>query len=434
MSKITLSSKLASSIRDTINLSSGIEHGFFATVSGKGNAYKIETLILPEPGDWLVQAPSQLKPSTSYAMRAVDAASEEKNGLLFVHTHPDPLHPPQLSSIDEYSLKKLGGLVVDILEEDFLVGIISQQGWYVAKMQSNTFVEVNTVAEINDGYKLLSATKQTNSEELDDRQTRSLGPVNKIIRTLTVAVIGSGGLGSSVSEQLVRMGVNKLILVDNDVIDTPSNLRRIYGTRIDDFSSALPKLKVEVVGTYLRSLGLGTQVEILPGDITNKEILTKVLEADIVFCATDTHSSRAALNNLPYKYNTPVIDMGIRVASNTAGIAGFFSAIRILTPTSACFLCREVVDSERVRLENLSLSEVEAQKKEGYIPGEYGEPQPSIISLTTLAASMGISAFINLLLDVEGRYEDIIIDMLEGYVNSGKAKPKIPGCIFCNIS
>ncbi|PID57514.1 thiamine biosynthesis protein ThiF [candidate division KSB3 bacterium] len=56
-----------------------------------------------------------------------------------------------------------------------------------------------------------------------------------------VLVAGMGGLGSTVSEILVRAGVGTLILLDNDVIDAPDLNRQIQYTQHD-----LGKAKVEV--------------------------------------------------------------------------------------------------------------------------------------------------------------------------------------------
>jgi molybdopterin/thiamine biosynthesis adenylyltransferase len=47
-----------------------------------------------------------------------------------------------------------------------------------------------------------------------------------------VGVVGAGGLGSPIAEQLARMGVAELTLIDDDVFDTPSNVRRVFRRQI----------------------------------------------------------------------------------------------------------------------------------------------------------------------------------------------------------
>ena len=45
------------------------------------------------------------------------------------------------------------------------------------------------------------------------------------IRNKTVLIIGLGGVGGHALESIVRMGVNNVIIVDNDVVDE-TNLNR----------------------------------------------------------------------------------------------------------------------------------------------------------------------------------------------------------------
>jgi len=65
---------------------------------------------------------------------------------------------------------------------------------------------------------------------LVDRQLRVLGKRNQDeLESLDIGIVGLGGTGSSVAEQLVRMGITKLRLVDHDLFE-PSNWSRLYGS------------------------------------------------------------------------------------------------------------------------------------------------------------------------------------------------------------
>lgn len=56
-----------------------------------------------------------------------------------------------------------------------------------------------------------------------------------------MAVIGCGGTGSSVAEQLVRLGVRYLTMIDPDHV-SQSNLTRVYGSTASDVGR--PKCQV----------------------------------------------------------------------------------------------------------------------------------------------------------------------------------------------
>ena len=64
-----------------------------------------------------------------------------------------------------------------------------------------------------------------------------------------VLVAGVGGLGSTVTEILVRAGVGKLILIDSGIIDEPDLNRQILYTQAD-----LGKRKVEVAAEKLTAI------------------------------------------------------------------------------------------------------------------------------------------------------------------------------------
>ncbi len=90
----------------------------------------------------------------------------------------------------------------------------------------------------------------------------------------------------------------ELILVDHDRLDTPSNVRRVFGSVAADLREAAPPLKVDVVGRHLEQLGLGVRIRRVGGDVRMEGVFRTVLDADIVLSGTDTHGSRAVINDL----------------------------------------------------------------------------------------------------------------------------------------
>ena len=81
---------------------------------------------------------------------------------------------------------------------------------------------------------------------------RNIGPITfeeqELIRTSRVAVLGVGGLGGPLAENLVRAGCQNLVICDFDVFDE-SNLNRQICT-IDD----LGKRKIDVVDAFLQKI------------------------------------------------------------------------------------------------------------------------------------------------------------------------------------
>jgi len=71
----------------------------------------------------------------------------------------------------------------------------------------------------------------------------------------TLLIAGLGGLGSVVAEQLVRLGIGTLYLVDNGTIDLPDLNRQILYQHSD-----IGQLKCEITAKRLSKLGLFTRL------------------------------------------------------------------------------------------------------------------------------------------------------------------------------
>ena len=87
----------------------------------------------------------------------------------------------------------------------------------------------------------------------------------------------------------------------------------MFGSTAADLRATTPPAKVDVVGRHLDQLGLGTTIRRIKGDVRSENVFRALLDADVVICATDTHGSRAVLNELASVYLLPLIDVGVRV-------------------------------------------------------------------------------------------------------------------------
>ena len=86
----------------------------------------------------------------------------------------------------------------------------------------------------------------------------------ELIKQTTVMIIGLGGVGSYALEAIVRSGVNKIIVVDNDFIDI-TNLNRQLLALKNNINDA------KVIVAKKRILDINPNCEV----ITIKEFITK---------------------------------------------------------------------------------------------------------------------------------------------------------------
>ncbi len=356
--------------------------------------------FLPWPGAWEWQEEHSLRPSAQWVSAAVSRAVEARAGLLFVHSHPHAGHPRGLSSSDVASFRALAATLAPILDGPFAAAVVHSDTWSATLWQDGDLIEIDRIVSVGRILRFLSPVPPADAADLhlDLRQRDALGIIHDFLRQLDVAVVGGGGIGSPMAEQLVRMGVRTVVIIDHDRLDTPSNLRRVFGATASDLEATTPLPKVDVVGRHLQQLGLGTQIKRVHGDVRIEHVFRVLLDMDIVIIGTDTHGSRAAVNDLASAYLLPVIDVGVRVGSRADKIlTNLVAETRLLTPTTPCLWCRGTISGDVIRGENLPELEKERLRREGYLVHGTGEPIPSVVPLTVLGSGLATCALLALL-------------------------------------
>ena len=353
---------------------------------------------IPKPEEFRRVGPAMLTPSSQLISQMVSWANREKAGLLFVHSHPDPRFPAGFSEVDWEALSELARVMPDLMDGPFAAAVVSPLGWAGTMLADSRWEPIERITAAGRCLQFLeSLAGDALPDPMDDRQALALGRINTRLRSLSVAVAGAGGLGSPLAETLTRMGVRSLCSVDDDRLDTPSNLRRIFGARPDDLAEG--RLKAEVVRDHCHSLGLGVETVSAALDVRSQEALPHLLEADVILCGTDTHSSRAVLNAVSYAFHLPLIDCGVRPGlRRDGGLESLAGEIRIVGAGLPCLFCRKALNSETIREENLPPDERRRLAREGYGSGTL-EVVPSVSALTVSGAGWMAGALIGLLAD-----------------------------------
>lgn len=408
MNRLALLQVDVDELRNLLDAAAPYESGaFFLLHEGRGIAGRrllAADPIFPTDEVWERQHEGQLRPSARWISAAISKAIANNAGLLFIHSHPDPGHPLGFSAVDRGAIASLAETIGPILEGPFAAAVVHPEGWAAGIVENGTLVSIPRIVSVGRAIRLLSpldsAPPRPASEVagMDDRQRNALGTVHDLLQQLDVAIVGVGGLGSPIAEQLVRMGTGSVTIVDDDRLDTPSNVRRVVGSTAADLSATTPPAKVDVVGRHLDQLGLGVLVRRVDGDVRREGVFRALLDADVVICATDTHGSRAVLNELGTTYLLPVIDVGVQAGGRkNADLAALVAEICVLTPVSPCLWCRERISADVIRAENLPPDQRERLAREGYLVGGVGQPAPSVTALTALGAGLATCALLALL-------------------------------------
>lgn len=136
-----------------------------------------------------------------------------------------------------------------------------------------------------------------------------LGPrSDQILASTRVAIIGLGGGGSHIVQQLAHIGVGNFLLIDDDCVEK-SNLNRLVGaTRLD---ALLKRRKTAVAGRLIKRINPRANVRTF-----NKKwhhAANFLRDRDVIFGCVDTLTCRRELETAARRYLTPYIDIGMDV-------------------------------------------------------------------------------------------------------------------------
>jgi molybdopterin/thiamine biosynthesis adenylyltransferase len=259
-----------------------------------------------------------------------------------------------------------------------------------------------------------------------DRQVRLFGSAGQeILRQMHVAVVGAGGGGSMIVEQLAHLGVGRLTVIDFDVVKEV-NLSRIVGSVPGDIG----RKKIDVVARLVRSIDETIDFSGVDGDIADLHIAERLLSADFIFLATDTVTSRLVFNAIVHQYLIPGVQIGAKVdLTRDQKVAQVYVAVRPVLPSRGCLQCNSLIDPMQLQREARTDEERDAQN---YLD----DPEvvdPSVISLNGTAASHAVNAMLFAAMGLAQReaFEHRLFFPLSGDVLTVTPKQR-PDCPFCS--
>jgi molybdopterin-synthase adenylyltransferase len=278
---------------------------------------------------------------------------------------------------------------------------------------------------------LQSGTVAAAISDIYDRQARAFGEQgHNMMAGTKAAVVGIGGTGSPTAEQLLRLGLHDLVIIDPDDWHS-SNITRVYGSYADssppegESRRSHRQTKAEIVAQHLQRINPEARIRVLTQNVANDEAAQSLRDRDIIFLCTDDHWGRSVVNELAYQYLIPTINLGMRISSERGVIDHAVGVVDVLRPDLPCLWCRQTLSADRIAAESMPLMDREKLAAEGYVQG-LDEPTPSVISINTTLSGLAITLFIQLVTDFMGQSGDIVrlnYDALQSTVRRGRSSP-----------
>lgn len=226
-----------------------------------------------------------------------------------------------------------------------------------------------------------------------DRQIRAFGTDGQaLLRDLRVAVVGAGGTGSAVAVLLARLGVGHLILIDPQTLED-TNVPRVHGSTLAD----IHRPKVDILADHIRSIGFGTYVTKVRGDVLDEITMRSLLHADAVFGCTDDHAGRGRLSRLPNRMTNLLLDIGVLIDAPKGVVLNVFTRLTTVQPGGACLFCTDDLDRALVAAQEMTGTQRRRLAEEGYAPG-LSDPDPAVVAFTTHIAATAVTELLDRLI------------------------------------
>jgi ThiF family len=364
--------------------------------------------------------------------RALKSADLSHSCFVFVHSHPEGFsqHSPQ-DDQEELDLFKAAYARIHVDQAVHASIVISDPGNPIGRvwLEDGSNHPISRIRVLGRRFAFFDPDDQAMIDiALFDRQILAFGEhLQRLLSRLHVGIVGLGGTGSAVCEELTRLGVGRLTICDPQNFDD-TNINRVYGSRKSD--EGVPK--AEIARRSIQDIGVGTRMDAIAGSITDLAVAKKFTNCDVIFGCTDDEWGRSILSKLSLAYMIPVFDMGVEVDSEAQEIKSVRGRVTTLMPGSACLFCRGAVTSKVITAEILHATnpaEYENRKREGYVPGLPGNA-PAVITFTSSVASAAVSEMLHRFTGYMGSTRnstEIILRFDESKISTN-SKPIRSGC------
>lgn len=391
------------------------------------------------PNDALLsKGPVGLKINPDFISIVLKECRQNNLSLILAHSHPFSSARVGFSGIDDYGENQLFPKIQQRVPNGHHGTMVFGQSSIDARIwQQNgtkkTF-PVDLIKIIGNTIEIIYPSSAMNipsykPEKIYNRQILALTEEGQsLIRQTTVGIVGLGGLGSQIFQQLVHLGVERFVLVDNDSVEE-SNLPRIVGSTAKDAKLKTPK--VEIMTRLGRKINRRIKVVEVMDTIYHNSAASRLRDVDVIFCCTDTMVSRMVLSRISQQYLIPLIDTGIDIQPNTeGGIRRIGGRIMIVYPEGPCLECMGIINQGKLMQETSSSSTI--MQRNPYIQG-HNTSVPSVISFNGVVASLATTEFINLITNCFERPNQKIYHVYDGKKGNVHAVQMIPlqKCKIC---
>lgn len=435
----------------------GQECETFALLLGKCTAadghmvVRVGEVILPRSDDYSGRSVASLRLKREFVYRHLVRMQQDGryDTVIDVHTHPFCQSAASFSAVDDQdeivfhqwlneTLGAVGYASIVLSQSDYSARVWEMDSGRPvstsAQVKTQVVAEVWPCADADD-----SGRAAPDPHELDTgflaRSTLALGLDNmrKLATDQTIAVVGVGGLGSVIAENLIHLGFRALQLIDPDRVEL-TNLNRIVGAYHSD--AIQNRLKVDVVREHLLKINPMARVQGHAVGVEDDAALPVLMRSDWVIVATDSHFSRYHTQNKALQLGIPLASAGVNITVESGEIVDWSGEVIVARAGDGlCLNCLGRINPTQVAAAKLRGDGIgEELVRRGYVAG-HDVKEPAVKTLNSMVGALATDVILNQFTQRQPHHPIWVFEsnrQFAIYADHDSVKSRAMDCLFCS--
>jgi len=247
------------------------------------------------------------------------------------------------------------------------------------------------------------------------------------IRDTFVVVVGAGGIGSHVIQQLAFLGVGKLAIIDSDKVEE-TDLNRLIGSLQCDVAEKAKK--VDAARRLVHDINPLIEVTTIPKDLIDEESFSTIKKSHFVFGCVDNDGARLVLTELCSAFEIPYIDTASDIVKQGDHSISYGGRIFLNNDKNGCLHCYGLI-SPQAQHDLMSDEQLKDEQSIYGVPKSLLKTGPSVVSINGVIASLAVTEFMVSIVKLRAPNRLLHYHGYRGVVNVN-VDPPTSDCYYCN--
>ncbi len=164
--------------------------------------------------------------------------------------------------------------------------------------------------------------------------------LDRVLENVEIGVIGAGGGGSHIGQQVGHIGFKQPTIVDPQRIEDSNLTRLVTGRQIDVDNEAF---KVHILERTIKDILPDSRVRAIPSDW--KSCTDRLKLCDVILGGVDTFSEREQLESFCRRNRIVYIDVGMKV-TEIEDDHQIYGQVIVSVPGRACMRCMNFINEQ----------------------------------------------------------------------------------------